>query len=371
MKILFYDYYRFHSLISGEIHGGFTKQLLHWLDGFSKCGYHVGLFVLKDQKSYLNNNFNNDCVFLDTYQQNKGIIFFRLFYIRIPIYYKTLKKYKPNFLFVGGPDHYVTILFLICKILKIKTIYRPTNDIEFSRKIYKRKNFLSIQLFKIGRRISDYIICQNDYQYRKCLKLFSQNRIIKIPNPINVNDIDTSFTKTDYVSWVGIFQKQKNLKLLIKIIKNCPHVKFKIAGKENKKNNEISHLVKELRELPNAEILGYISKNQIKKLLGKSFCHLNTSYYEGFPNTFLESWSVGTLVISPSNINPDSLITKYQLGAIYNNLDECTQSINNFRSINTNDYQKISLRLVNYIKQNHSNLNLTKTMIKYLNTDQF
>ena len=372
MKILFYDHYRFISLISNEkneVHGGFTKQMRGWLDGFINNGWNVGVMVLNGQKEILEKaHFNYD--YIETYDQDKGLKYFRLISIIIPSYLKVIKKNKPDYLFLGGADYHVAILFFICKILKIKTIYRPTNDIEFDDRLHSRKTYLAIQIFKLGRRLSDIIICQNDYQYKQSVKLYPQKNVMTIHNPIIINENNEPFVKGDYISWVGIFQKQKNLELLIKIIKNCPDVKFKIAGKINRQSNYMNNLLDELLKFNYVEFMGYLDRKEISQFLGKSFCLLNTSHYEGFPNTFLESWSVGTLVLSPTRINPDSIVTKYQLGAVYNTVDECVKMINNYSLISDSDYQKISSTLVNYVKQKHSNIHLAKTLIKYLNTDQ-
>jgi len=372
LKILFYDYYRYFSLISNEkneVHGGFTKQLRGWLEGFINNGWNVGVMVLNGQKEILEkSHLNYD--YIETYDQNKGLKYFRYISIRIPSYLKVIKIYKPDFLFLGGADFHVAILFSICKLLKIKTIYRPTNDIEFDDRLHSRKKYLNTYLFKLGRRLSDFIICQNDYQYNKSIKLYPKKNVLKIQNPIITNNNTKSFVKGDYVSWLGIFQKQKNLELLIEIIKKCPEIKFKIAGKPKERENYTTSLIAELNRLQNVELIGYLNQKEIPQFLGESFCHLNTSHYEGFPNTFLESWLVGTLVLSPTHINPDLIVSKNQLGAVYNTVDECVKMINNYSLITISDYQKISSTLVNYVKQKHSNINLTKTLIKYLNTDQ-
>ena len=368
MKILFYDYYRYFSLISNEkneVHGGFTKQLRGWLEGFINNGWNVGVMVLNGQKEILEkSHLNYD--YIETYDQNIGLKYFRYISIRIPSYLKVIKIYKPDFLFLGGADFHVAILFSICKLLKIKTIYRPTNDIEFDDRLHSRKKYLNTYLFKLGRRLSDFIICQNDYQYNKSIKLYPKKNVLKIQNPIITNNNTKSFVKGDYVSWLGIFQKQKNLELLIEIIKKCPEIKFKIAGKPKERENYTTSLIAELNRLQNVELIGYLNQKEIPQFLGESFCHLNTSHYEGFSNTFLESWLVGTLVLSPEYINPDSIITNHELGAIFNDVDECVKLIYDFKSININDYNKISLRLTDYINHNHSNINLTRRLIEKL-----
>ena len=41
--------------------------------------------------------------------------------------------------------------------------------------------------------------------------------------------------------------------------------------------------------LPNIKFVGFIPRNEISSFLGDAYLLLNTSFYEGFSNTFLES----------------------------------------------------------------------------------
>jgi len=69
-----------------------------------------------------------------------------------------------------------------------------------------------------------------------------------------------------------------------------------------------------LKELPNVKFSGYIKRADMNNFLSEAYALLNTSHFEGFSNTFLEAWAVGTPVISTIYVNPDNIINEKSLG---------------------------------------------------------
>lgn len=57
-------------------------------------------------------------------------------------------------------------------------------------------------------------------------------------------------------------------------------------------------------------------ENKVLSFLSKSHLLLNTSYYEGFYNTFLESLSVKTPIVTTQAVDPNNFIQKNNLGFI-------------------------------------------------------
>ena len=56
---------------------------------------------------------------------------------------------------------------------------------------------------------------------------------------------------------------------------------------------------------------------------------LSTSRYEGFSNTFLESMVVGTPILTTPAVNPDSIISDFELGYIYQDAEDLKLILDN------------------------------------------
>jgi hypothetical protein len=58
------------------------------------------------------------------------------------------------------------------------------------------------------------------------------------------------------------------------------------------------------RQIPNLDYLGELPIEQVNELMSQSHVHVNTSSFEGFPNTFLQAWARGAVVASLA-VDPD------------------------------------------------------------------
>jgi len=68
-----------------------------------------------------------------------------------------------------------------------------------------------------------------------------------------------------------------------------------------------------MQGLPNIEYIGGLTFDESNELVGRASIVLNTSKYEGFPNTFIQAWMRETPTVS-LNIDPDDVVKKNKLG---------------------------------------------------------
>ena len=155
-----------------------------------------------------------------------------------------------------------------------------------------------------GLRRATRVIAQTAGQLDACKRLGLP--AVRIPNiveepPPPVAGVDDGAD----VIWVGSLNHWKGVDALAGLVAALPEVRFEVVG-SRRDNVAVGTLdraldaanVRYLGELPHAVAWG---RMRTARLL------VNTSPLEGFPNTMLEAWAVGTPVVSLA-ANPDDLL---------------------------------------------------------------
>ena len=368
MKILYVDPYA-GELLRGEkvASGGASVDVSSYLRGFAEIDNIEPVLVTRVKDGIGKTNSVQDIKIIQSLLLTSSPLVFVC--KSIPLLYRTIKKEKPDIITMKCAGALTGILALICRLLKTPFLYQVANDFEVDDRVKTKLKFFSYLLFKTALKIATFIRCQNDYQYTKLKQLYPNKKIMKVHNACSF-ELNLSPEKTkeeNIIAWIGIIQDQKNLPALKEIAIRLPHLTFKIAGKVPPPeilSNKTRAAVSELEELNNVMFLGHLERAHIKNLLDESKALICTSHFEGFPNIFLESWARGTPVITFDWINPDLIITKYNLGKIAKDVEDlikilgihCSEPI----SI---DYQK---HLSSYVKNNHTGKILAKDLLQLL-----
>ena len=369
MKLLFFSFEML-PLISDnqEMIGGVAVQWNSWIRGFKENGHEFALLTSMGAKKNLNTKVDFDII--ECYNPNYGIRKLRFFYYQLPNIYKAVKKYHPDYLIQTSASKQTFIFMVIAKFFRIPFIHRLASDVHVDERIYtlvhKKKD---VFLYRLGVKYSDFLFAQNSYQFNKLKGKYPQKNVFVLHNPYELKTIETdilSRKSRKYIAWIGNFRPIKNIPALAKIIRTLPEVDFKIAGIEYPDlDKETRELILDLKQLNNVKFVGYLSRDKINFFLSKAVALLNTSLSEGFSNTFLEAWSIGVPVVTTKNVNPDDIISKYNLGKVAENYDQLSSFLECIISLDEGDYNRLALHCFNYVKENHDPKILAGKFVSY------
>ena len=365
MKILIYNFTIPH-LLSGneEYQGGTAVALLNWIKAFKSLGHEVALLTWKGAKEIIKTKVDFDII--ESYDPKVGIPKLRLLYIHIPSVIRDIKNYNPDIIIQAGASVNSLIMGISSKIVHKKFIHRLASDADVDHRTNEFLDNTSLFFYKKSGKLIDVFSVQNDYQFNTLKELYPTKKIFKVHNPFNgfINTANLPRSERKYVAWVGHFRRVKNLMTLADICSQMKDIEFKIAGipYENL-DADSTDSIEKLKKMSNVEFVGYINPSQVQKFLSTALCLLNTSYLEGFSNTFLEAWSVGTPIITTNQVNPDNLIGNYQVGLIANSFEELPAKLNEIINFSDDEYNKISKRCYDYVVQNHDPIILAKIFI--------
>ena len=345
---------------NGKPSGGAAVEWYTWIKAFRQLGCEVGLLTHKDVPERIKQE--NDFDIVESYDLSKGLPFIKRFTHIIPYFYTALKDYNPDVILQGCAGINTGILALVARLLKKPFVHRIGSDMDVDHRI---NNILSKkdQLFYYyGIKRADHISCQNKYQYNILKQKYPDKSVSILYNPYFAKEPEFIQNERKYIAWIGNFRYEKNLPALAKTAESLKQYQFKIAGTRfNITDEDTKEGLNLLEKLKNVEFIGHIKNEKVPEFLSQAYCLLNTSRLEGFSNTFLESWSVGTPVVTTQNVNPDDIISNFDVGLVAENYDKLPILIE--RIISEKLYQKFEIPSKEYVRNNHDPLKLANQFL--------
>ena len=120
-----------------------------------------------------------------------------------------------------------------------------------------------------------------------------------VPNGYPAAKNVQSHENRDHFLWVGrLDEEQKQPHYYLDLAGRFPSETFLLAGPGGHSDSYNSHIRERASQLENVVNVGTVPPDEIHDLYRDAIALVNTSAYEGFPNTFLEAWRYGTSVLA-------------------------------------------------------------------------
>lgn len=286
--------------------------------------------------------------------------------------WRAFKKSDSDIYFHYGDS--LGIISIFTYLMGKKSIYKIASDVLLDRNLiineikeFKSSKFNSRVIGNwIDIKLSNAICLQNQYQFKMLKKRYNKNgKIIK--NHIKINDMDLDKkSKIPIVLWVGSMAEVKQPWLVIELAKMMPSVKFQMIGGYQGDPTLYNNMKRQSEKLENFEFLGVVPFDEIDYYFNKAWILINTSMFEGFPNSFLQAWMNYMPVLS-INANPDEIITNYNLGFYSRNLKQLKEDLSILLN-NENLIKEIGINGRIYVENNHDIENVLSNYVKLFNS---
>lgn len=210
------------------------------------------------------------------------------------------------------------------KWLNSKLVFLGASDRDFEpgRELIEGSK-INVLLYHKGLRRVRFFVTQNQFQADNLLKHYGKSSVI-IPNIwINSEDIPKERRVYDCI-WVANLRRLKRAEWFINLACQLPQYRFAIVGGENERDY-YEAMKEKAMSLPNIDFLGAQPMNVVNSLMGQSRLLVNTSEFEGFPNTFLQAWANDIPIVS--TVNPSGCIAEYGLGCVVTDESQLLQSV--------------------------------------------
>lgn len=253
-----------------------------------------------------------------------------------------------------GIDAWVISLF--SRFYKKKFIFMTANlpDVD---KSFRKNNPLAGWIYEMGLKKADVVVTQNK-EHQKMIRKNYKREAVVIKNSFNISREKENNSKK-FILWVSNSRPQKNPDFFLKLVEDFPEENFIMIMPKNdvKLWNNISQKVNQYANLTFIEKVPF---DKIDKYFKEAMVFVNTSSYEGFPNTFIQAAMFGTPLLSLT-VNPDNFINKYHCGYVaeddYGNMRRQLEELLHNQEI----WEKFSENAFLYAKENHD---IEKNIVK-------
>ena len=163
------------------------------------------------------------------------------------------------------------------------------------------------------------------------------------------------------VIWVGNLGPRKAPEKFIELAQLAEPYNFRfvlIGGRDDPEY--IEQLFRNRPE--NLEWLGRLSLEEANEWFDRAAFFVNTSTYEGFPNTFIQAWLRGVPVLS-LNVDPDKIISENKLGAVNSDLKVLLEIMCTLSS-DKELYRLLSEKIETYAKRRFSLKQMTDSFLE-------
>ncbi|MGE3181258.1 MAG: glycosyltransferase family 4 protein [Phycisphaerae bacterium] len=243
-----------------------------------------------------------------------------------------------------------------CRRNRRKSLYFVASDVDCVAALPEHKTSRERILYRYGVRNVDYIVAQTSKQKRLLREQFDRDAVV-LPMPSDYEPAASlagrsapAATGTE-VLWVGRIADMKRLEWLLDLAEKFPAVQFNVAGDANNDSEYVRDLKKRAVEIANVALLGRLAQKQIRPLYERASLFCNTSVWEGFPNTFLEAWSVGLPLLT--TFQPDDLVEREKLGWMSHSFEQLCDNMTHILS-NPEEWRTRAANCWKYYCENHA-----------------
>lgn len=202
-----------------------------------------------------------------------------------------------------------------CRAHRRRLVFAGANDADFTLGTFGGRSDPRVPMYRAGIRAADAVVVQSEQQLRLAREHFP-----RASSPLQVNSFvapaDPAPGGGEAFLWVSRLAEYKRPLLYADLAASVPEARFWMVVSESADPGAEATLAEVRRrasELPNLELLDQRPHAEMQELVGRTIAMVNTSSFEGMPNTWLEGWARGVPALTFS-FDPDGRIARHGLG---------------------------------------------------------
>jgi glycosyltransferase involved in cell wall biosynthesis len=249
---------------------------------------------------------------------------------RYPAFSKLLKEIDSDIYYQRFAHPYTGMIALFAKAHHKRFVWASAHELDFQKNaftypldqyhgsLFAKMGLLLIgtlndRLYGYGIRNADKVLVQAEDHQRLLKDRFGKDSVViknghPVPSRLEPKD------DPPIVLWLASLKRWKRAETFVELAKRCEGLdcRFIVAGQASDKGY-LDEVLKPMQGLSNIDYVGGVTFEESNDWIGRSSVFVNTSDYEGFPNTFIQAWLRRVPVVS-LNVDPDDVLSREKIG---------------------------------------------------------
>lgn len=288
------------------------------------------------------------------YRPDEGIPVVRFLFPRMTKLWDALKRVDADVYYQRTSSVSTAVTAAFCRRHGRYSIYAGASDVDFVPGEQEIAYARDRRIYEWGLKRVDRVFVQNEGQLESLRTHYKLDGIL-VPNCYAPPAGERAGRRGDYALWVATVRPAKRPELFIEMARRMPEHRFVMIGGADPLVRGGEEYFREVQAMaasvPNVEFLGFMPFAQAERWFDRARVVVNTSLYEGFPNTFLQSWSRGVPTVAFVDTG-----SRHEGMPVYDtvaNLDEMAWKVDRLMREDIL-WQQLSQRAEAFYRDNHS-----------------
>jgi glycosyltransferase involved in cell wall biosynthesis len=222
---------------------------------------------------------------------------------RMTSMWRALRSVDADIYYCRSASMWPWLVTEFCRRHGRRSVYAGASDKDFVPDIGGQVRYARDRwLYRRGLAAVDAIVAQNEPQRASCLANYGREAVV-IPSCHELPEKRNSSQAADCILWVGMLHENKRPELFLELAARLPQRRFVMIGGPREGALAFYERIRTQAErVPNLELTGFLPLAEVEGWFDRARVLVNTSLYEGMPNTFLQAWARGIPTVASVDV---------------------------------------------------------------------
>jgi glycosyltransferase involved in cell wall biosynthesis len=239
------------------------------------------------------------------YRLGEGIPVLRFLHPRLTSLWRAMRAADADIYYQRSADMLTGLVAGFARRHGRRSIYAGASDTDFEPGRQQIRYSRDRWLYERGLARVDRIVVQNEHQRGHCRAHYGRESTV-IPSCYELPPASRP-EKGESVLWVATVHEYKRPEWVLEIARRLPQRRFVIVGGlstagTHYRQGFYEKIQQAAAGLPNVDFRGFLPVEDTEACFDRAQLLLNTSVYEGMPNTFLQAWARGIPTVATVDV---------------------------------------------------------------------